>query len=41
MEENSNPDFSKTVEDNDDEMITSPSTSITESDLDNELLSNE
>ena len=41
LEENSNPDFSKTVEDNDDEMITSPSTSITESDLDNELLSNE
>ena len=41
LEENSNPDFSETVEDNDDEMITSPSTSITESDLDNELLSNE
>ena len=41
LEENSNPDFSKTVEDNDDEMISSPSTSITESDLDNELLSNE
>ena len=41
LEENSNPNFSETVEDNDDETITSPSTSITESDLDNELLSNE
>lgn len=41
LEENSNPYFSKTVEDNDDETISSPSTSITESDLDNELLSNE
>ena len=41
LEENSNPYFSETMEGNDDEMITSPSTSITESDLDNELLSNE
>ena len=41
LEENSNPDFSESVEENNDEMITSPSTSITESDLDNELLSNE
>ena len=41
LEENSNPDFSEDDNDEDDETIDYTSSSITESDLDEELLGNE